>query len=147
MMRTNKTIGRKKNPDEQLVHQRIKWRIKLAYGISSCTVHESKFAIIQEKLVKPLMSAGSSRSRPNKTNRRKVVGNLSLKPHVVQGRFVFLPLNLSPEKAGLLSTPLPCFSAYVHQKYVTGSGLVRALRVTWCQCSCLDDNLHFLFSL
>lgn len=98
-------------------------------------------------LHKPLMSGGSFRSGPNKKQQRNAVGKLPLQHHVAPGRFSFLPFNLSPEGAGLSSAFLPCFAAYMDQRCVTRSGLDRALRVTWCQCSHLDDYLHFLFSL
>lgn len=98
-------------------------------------------------LHKPLMSGGSFRSGPDKKQHRKDVRKLPLQHHVVQGRFSFLPFNLSLEGAGLLSTLLPSLAAYTDQKYVTRSGLDRALRVTWYQCSHLDDYLLFLFSL
>lgn len=58
------------------------------------------------------------------------MGKLPLQPHVVLGRFSFLPFNLSLEVADHLSTFIPCFATYMDQKYVTGSGLGRALRIT-----------------
>lgn len=75
------------------------------------------------------------------------MGKLALQPHVVQGRFSFLPFNLSLEVADHLSTFLPCFATYMDQKYVTGSGLARAPQSYPYQCRHLDNYLHFLFSL
>lgn len=93
-------------------------------------------------LHKPLMFDRRFRSGPNKKQQRKAVGKLRLQCLVVQDRFSFLPFNLSLEGAGLLSTLL-CFAAYMDQKYVRRSGLHKALRVAWCQCSRLDDYIFF----